>query len=76
MKVTFNYFGLPFHVNQRRTRRRPGGSAQPQVGQIEKSPPETDKPPPIPDLGVLVTVDVLEFKPADRGRQLGHILGR
>ncbi|HKA27952.1 MAG TPA: hypothetical protein VKH82_01160 [Candidatus Binatia bacterium] len=53
-----------------------GRSAQPQVGQIEKSLPETDKPTPIPDLRVLVTVDLLKFKPADLGRLLGHILGR
>lgn len=47
-----------------------------QVGQIKKSLPELDKPTPIPDVRVVVTVDLLKFKPAELGRQLGHVFGR
>ena len=41
-----------------------------QATQIKKSVPEFDKPQPIPDVRVMLTVDLLKFKPADLARQV------
>jgi hypothetical protein len=42
-----------------------------QLTQIGKSIPGPGKPDPIPDVRVMVTVDLLKFKPADLKRQIG-----
>jgi hypothetical protein len=42
-----------------------------QTTQIQKSLPETDKPQPIPDVRIMITVDLLKFNPSDLARQLG-----
>jgi len=41
-----------------------------QLTQIRKSVPGPDRPEPIPDVRVMVTVDLLKFKPGDLKRQL------
>jgi hypothetical protein len=44
-----------------------------QVTQIKKSIPEFGKPQPIPDVRIMVNVDLLKFKPGDLVRQLKGI---
>ena len=41
--------------------------------QIRKSVPEFDKPQPIPDVRIMVNVDLMKFKPGDLVRQLESI---
>ena len=41
-----------------------------QMTQIKKSVPEFDKPQPIPDLRIMLNVDLMKFKPGDLVRQL------
>jgi hypothetical protein len=47
----------------------PGG----QMTQIKQSIPEIDKPQPIPDVRVMVNVDLMKFKPGDFVRQIKGI---
>ncbi len=44
-----------------------------QMTQIKKSVPEFDKPQPIPDVRIMLNVDLLKFKPGDLVRQLRGI---
>jgi Domain of unknown function (DUF4157) len=41
-----------------------------QVTQIKKSVPEFDKPQPIPDVRIMLNVDLMKFKPKELARQL------
>jgi hypothetical protein len=41
-----------------------------QMKQIKKSVPEFDKPQPIPDVRIMLTVDLMKFKPGDLLRQI------
>ncbi|MCL4266861.1 MAG: DUF4157 domain-containing protein [Anaerolineae bacterium] len=41
-----------------------------QMTQSKKSIPEFDKPQPIPDVRIMLTVDLLKFKPSDLARQI------
>lgn len=41
-----------------------------QMTQIKKSVPEFDKPQPIPDVRIMLNVDLMKFKPGDVVRQL------
>ena len=41
-----------------------------QMTQIKKSVPEFDKPQPIPDVRIMLTVDLMKFKPGDLLRQI------
>ena len=41
-----------------------------QVTQIKKSVPEFDKPQPVPDVRIMLSVDLMKFKPGDLARQL------
>jgi hypothetical protein len=44
-----------------------------QMTQIKKSVPEFDKPQPIPDVRIMLNVDLMKFKPGDLVRQLRGI---
>jgi hypothetical protein len=44
-----------------------------QITQIKKSIPEFDKPQPIPDVRIMLTVDLMKFKPGDLVRQVQSI---
>jgi hypothetical protein len=44
-----------------------------QMTQIKKSVPEFDKPQPIPDVRIMLSVDLMKFKPSDLARQLKSI---
>lgn len=44
-----------------------------QTTQIKKSVPEFDKPQPIPDVRVMLTIDLLKFKPGDLARQIKNL---
>jgi len=46
-----------------------------QMTQIKKSIPDFNKPSPIPDVRIMLTVDLMKFKPRDLRRQLQSILG-
>jgi len=41
-----------------------------QMTQIKKSVPEFDKPQPIPDVRIMLNIDLMKFKPSDLVRQL------
>jgi Domain of unknown function (DUF4157) len=41
-----------------------------QMTQIKKSVPEFDKPQPIPDVRIMLNVDLMKFKPSDLVRQI------
>lgn len=41
-----------------------------QMTQSKKSIPEFDKPQPIPDVRIMLTIDLLKFKPGDLARQI------
>ncbi len=41
-----------------------------QMTQIKRSVPEFDKPQPIPDVRIMLNVDLMKFKPGDLARQL------
>ncbi len=43
--------------------------------QIKKSVPDFDKPQPIPDVRIMLNVDLMKFKPGDLVRQIQSILG-
>lgn len=45
-----------------------------QTTQIKKSVPEFDKPQPIPDVRIMLTVDLMKFKPGDLLRQIKGLL--
>lgn len=47
--------------------------AEGQVTQVKQSIPEFDKPKPIPDTRIMLTVDLLKFKPGDLVKQIGSI---
>ncbi len=49
----------------------PGG----ETTQLKKSVPEFGKPQPIPDVRIMVNVDLLKFKPGDLVRQVKGIFG-
>jgi hypothetical protein len=38
--------------------------------QVRKSVPEFSKPQPIPDVRIMLTVDLMKFKPSDLVRQI------
>jgi hypothetical protein len=44
-----------------------------QMTQVKKSVPEFEKPQPIPDVRIMLSVDLLKFKPSDLTRQLESI---
>ena len=44
-----------------------------QMTQVKKSVPEFDKPQPIPDVRVMLSVDLMKFKPSDLARQIKSI---
>jgi hypothetical protein len=44
-----------------------------QTTQIKKSVPEFDKPQPVPDVRIMLSVDLMKFKPSDLRRQLESI---
>lgn len=44
-----------------------------QMTQIKKSIPEFDKPEPVPDVRIMVNVDLMKFKPGDLKRQIQSI---
>jgi hypothetical protein len=44
-----------------------------QMTQVKKSVPEFDKPPPIPDVRIMLSVDLMKFKPSELARQLESI---
>ncbi len=44
-----------------------------QMTQIKKSIPELDKPQPIPDVRIMLNVDLMKFKPGDLVRQIQSI---
>ena len=44
-----------------------------QVTQIKKSIPEFDKPQPMPDVRIMLNVDLMKFKPGDLVRQIQSI---
>ncbi len=44
-----------------------------QMTQIKKSIPEFDKPQPIPDVRIMLNVDLMKFKPGDLVRQIKSI---
>lgn len=44
-----------------------------QMTQIKKSIPEFDKPQPIPDVRIMLNVDLMKFKPGDLVRQIRSI---
>ncbi len=46
---------------------------QGQLTQVKKSIPEFNKPEPIPDVRIMLTVDLLKFKPGDLVRQIRGI---
>ena len=46
-----------------------------QMTQIKKSVPDFDKPQPIPDVRIMLNVDLMKFKPGDLVRQIQSILG-
>lgn len=46
-----------------------------QMTQIKKSIPDFNKPQPIPDVRIMLNVDLMKFKPGDLLRQLQSILG-
>lgn len=52
--------------------RPPQTSIEPegQMTQIKKSVPEFDKPQPIPDVRIMLNVDLMKFKPGDLVRQI------
>jgi len=52
----------------------PGGEGQ--LVQVGKSLPEGPKPQAIPDVRVMVTIDLMKFKPAELGRQLHGLFHR
>jgi uncharacterized protein DUF4157 len=44
-----------------------------QLTQVKQSIPEFDKPQPIPDVRIMLTVDLMKFKPGDLVRQIKSI---
>ena len=46
-----------------------------QTTQIKKSIPDFDKPQPIPDVRIMLNVDLMKFKPGDLVRQFRSIFG-
>jgi Domain of unknown function (DUF4157) len=44
-----------------------------QMTQVKKSVPEFDKPQPIPDVRIMLNVDLMKFKPSDLARQVKSI---
>jgi hypothetical protein len=44
-----------------------------QMTQIKKSLPEFDKPQPIPDVRIMLNIDLMKFKPGDLARQLRRL---
>lgn len=44
-----------------------------QLTQVKKSIPEFDKPQPVPDVRIMLTVDLMKFKPGDLVRQIQGI---
>jgi hypothetical protein len=44
-----------------------------QMTQIKKSVPEFDKPQPVPDVRIMLNVDLLKFKPGELLRQIKGI---
>ena len=41
--------------------------------QVMKSIPELDRPQPIPDVRIMINVDLMKFKPRDAARQIKRI---
>lgn len=44
-----------------------------QLSQVKKSIPEFDKPQPIPDVRIMINVDLMKFKPSDLLKQIKSI---
>lgn len=44
-----------------------------QTTQIKKSIPEFDRPQPIPDVRIMINIDLMKFKPGDLKRQIGSL---
>ena len=50
----------------------PGG----EITQVKKSIPEFDKPQPVPDVRIMLNVDLMKFKPGELARQVRGFFGK